>query len=122
MRSGAERDMVPVSRVLADQVAYQLRLLFRTPRALFLAFLFPLLLLLVRQVAAGDIPPAKGFSIVAGVMTFGIIVTSFATYATALVEARDRKVLKRLRGTPLPPWCYFVGRFAATAVLALLSA
>jgi ABC-2 type transport system permease protein len=120
MAEPGEIRVVPVSRVLPRQVGYQVRLLLRTPRALFLALLFPVLLLVVRHMAASDIPAASGFSILAGVITFGVIVTSYATHATALVEARERMVLKRLRGTPLPPWCYFAGRFAGTIVLALL--
>jgi ABC-2 type transport system permease protein len=35
-----------------------------------------------------------------------------------LVAAREAGVLKRWRATPLPRWCYFLGRILATVVVA----
>jgi len=42
------------------------------------------------------------------------------TVATTL--ARDEGILKRLRGTPLPPWVYMAGRVGAAALVAIVSA
>jgi ABC-type multidrug transport system permease subunit len=47
---------------------------------------------------------------------------TFTTPAITIALARDRGVLKRLRGTPLPAWAYLAGRMASAVVTALLSA
>lgn len=107
--------------VFMGQVAYQLRLLARTPRAAFSAFLLPVLLLVAFHLLrsySGSSDPA----LVGGLTAFGVIMTGYATHAGAVVAARERGVLKRLRGSPLPPWAYFAGSILATTALCLLSA
>lgn len=108
--------------VLAGQLAYQVRLLSRTPRAVVMIFVFPILLLLVRHTADANMPAAVRASAVGGVLAFSVIATAFQTHTAGLIAARERGVLKRLRGTPLPPWCYFAGRIGATCTLALVGA
>src|SRR5512144_1904819 len=87
-----------------------------------MAFVFPVLLLVVRHVGAAGTSVAQRGDLVAGGLCFGIVATAYSTHASGLVQARDRGTLKRLRGTPLPPWCYFAGRIAATTGLALAGA
>jgi ABC-2 type transport system permease protein len=41
------------------------------------------------------------------------------THAAALVAAREDGVLERWRAAPLPAWCHFAGRGAATVVIAM---
>jgi hypothetical protein len=54
--------------------------------------------------------------------------TAFINGPETVALQRDRGVLKRLRGTPLPAWAYLTGRlisvvwFSALAVLAVLPA
>ncbi|MGO9079292.1 MAG: ABC transporter permease [Streptosporangiaceae bacterium] len=47
--------------------------------------------------------------------------TAWNTYGVRLVAAREAGVLKRWRATPLPRWCYFLGRIAATVVVAAVA-
>jgi len=53
----------------------------------------------------------------AGRATFGLTLTAWNTYGVRLVAARESGVLKRWRATPLPRWCYFLGRILATALI-----
>lgn len=48
--------------------------------------------------------------------------TGYATHAGGVVASRERGVLKRLRGGPLPPWIYFAGSILATVAMCLPSA
>jgi ABC-2 type transport system permease protein len=111
-----------VTTVLVGQLGYQARLLVRTPRAVTMAFVFPALLLLVRHTASPSMPASVRDGAVGGVLAFSVISTAFQTHASGLVAARELGVLKRLRGTPLPRWCYFAGRIGATCALALVGA
>lgn len=112
-----------IGLMLAGQVGYQLRLLTRTPRALWLAIFVPAALLALRLGRTSDIGshPAAGspvFALVAGLAVFGLLNTAYVTHASGLVSARQDGVLRRWRLTPLPAGGYFAGRIATTVLLA----
>ena len=47
-----------------------------------------------------------------------------ATYTNLAIStaiARDEGILKRVRGTPLPPWCYIAGRVGSAVYMAVIS-
>jgi ABC-2 type transport system permease protein len=98
--------------LLLRQVAYQTRLLLRTPRVVAGGLVLPLLLLALR-----DGHPS-GSQTVAGLAAFGLLSTAYITHTSALVGARQAGVLKRWRATPLPSWCFFAGRLGATVLVA----
>ena len=108
-----------LGRLFIGQVHYQLLLLVRTPRAIFAGLLLPLVLLVVR----GNHQDSRAMvNLVAGLVSLAVISTAYLTHAAGLVTAREDGVLRRWRATPLPRWCYFAGRIAATVVLAVASA
>ena len=60
-----------------------------------------------------------GVTDIAGYAAFGLTLTAWNTYGVRLVAAHEAGVLKRWRATPLPHWCYFLGRILATMVVAV---
>ncbi|MFI6052444.1 ABC transporter permease [Streptomyces violascens] len=66
----------------------------------------------------------------AGMIAAGIMSVSFQSLGISIAIERDEKVLRRLRGTPMPPAAYFLGKvwlvlatgIAETAVLLLFGA
>lgn len=42
-------------------------------------------------------------------------------FTIALAEARESRVLKRVRGTPLPAWTYLCGQIAAAVIFGVVS-
>jgi ABC-2 type transport system permease protein len=66
----------------------------------------------------------------AGMIAAGIMSVSFQSLGISIAIERDEKVLRRLRGTPMPPAAYFLGKvwlvlatgIAETAVLMLFGA
>ncbi|MFE2285785.1 ABC transporter permease [Streptomyces sp. NPDC059443] len=66
----------------------------------------------------------------AGMVAAGIMSTSFQSLGISIAVERDEKVLRRLRGTPMPPAAYFLGKvwmvlatgLAETAILLLVGA
>ena len=107
--------------LLAAQVRYQLLLLSRNPRAMILSLVFPLLILVLNSTARHDVSPQLEAALVAGLATFGLIATAYVSHAIGLVTSRQDGVLRRWRATPLPAWCFFAGKIAATALMALAS-
>src|SRR6185312_4250446 len=68
----------------------------------------------------GGIPFATYFA--ASMVVWGAAVVLCQTLPEVVVSARERGVLKRLRGTPLRPWQYLAGRTLAGFGLAVLLA
>jgi ABC-2 type transport system permease protein len=107
--------------VLVRQVGYQLRLLARNPRAIWISVLVPGLLLVVRTGGHNHLGQADDTALAAavgGCVMFGILTTSYVTQAGGLVSARQDGVLRRWRASPLPAGGYFAARIAATALVA----
>lgn len=115
---------LPVLPVLLGQVRYQLRLFWRNPRSAFMSFLLPVALVVFVDALHRDERLAGGVPypqvVTAGMAVFGIIAVCYANLASQLVAARDLGVLKRLRGTPLPPWVELASRVAVSMLLALV--
>jgi ABC-2 type transport system permease protein len=51
-----------------------------------------------------------------------VVATAFAGLAISIVIRRESGVLKRVRGTPMPPWLYLSAGFASTAAVIALEA
>ncbi len=118
---GRQQRLPGVWRVLARQVGYQLRLLARNPRAIWLSVLVPGLLLALRAGRPSHMTRAQDMAVAAavgGCAMFGILTTSYITQASGLVSARQDAVLRRWRASPLPTGGYFAARIAATALVA----
>jgi ABC-2 type transport system permease protein len=110
----ASRRLPGVGLLLIGQIRYQLSLLLATPNALVIGIGLPVLLMIVFHPQRGSFAPAS----VAGFAIFGLTVTAWNTHGIRLIQAREAGVLKRWRATPLPRWCYFLGRILTTALFA----
>jgi ABC-2 type transport system permease protein len=85
----------------------------RDKEAAFFTIILPVLLLVVFGSAfTGDVVPGIRFSqyFLAGMLASGIAYTSFQNLAISIPQERDVGTLKRLRGTPMPPAAYFIGK------------
>lgn len=115
-------------RLLVRQVAYEQRTYWRTPSSAFFTFAFPLLLLFIfttmyrgtTLAALGGISYAQYF--VPGIVAFGVISACYTNIAITLCFRRDLGVLKRLRGTPLPPWIFMGGHIGSSLVVSAILA
>lgn len=50
-----------------------------------------------------------------------VVIATMPPIAISVAEAREKRILKRVRGTPLPAWCYFSGQVGAACVFAIAS-
>jgi ABC-2 type transport system permease protein len=96
------------------QYRLERKMFWRNPSAAFFGVLLPLLLLVIfGAVFAGD--RSKLDVIVPGIAGMSVMSATFISLAYNLTTLRERGILKRLRGTPLPPSAYIAG-LAANAV------
>jgi ABC-2 type transport system permease protein len=111
--------------LIGHQLRYQLLSFWRTPIALFFTVILPLMMLVLFNALFGgeDIetdggtwPVAQFFT--GGLAAFTAVSATFTNLANLVPMRRDEGVLKRWRGTPLPPWAYVAGMVAASVVIA----
>jgi ABC-2 type transport system permease protein len=108
--------MPSVGRLLAAQIGYQARLLL-SGRAVTIGIGFPIILLIASHQSHTQTTGPD----VARYAVFGLTLTAWNTYGVRLVAARESGVLKRWWATPLPRWCYFLGRILSTVVVATIA-
>lgn len=99
------------------QVRYENRAFWRNPPAAFFTFAFPLLFMAIFNVLFGE--RAAAFFTPA-IIVFGVVTATYTNLAMTVTIARDEGILKRIRGTPLPPWAYLAGRIGHAVVIGFL--
>ncbi|WP_245238735.1 ABC transporter permease [Streptomyces sp. MZ04] len=106
------------------QGALELRQFFRLREQVVFTFAFPIVFLFLFATIFSD--DVKGADItasqlyVAAMIAAGIMSTSFQSLGISIAIERDEKVLRRLRGTPMPPAAYFLGKIWLVLVTGLL--
>ena len=104
--------------------ALEIRMFFRQRDHVVFTFAFPVVLLfLFASIFSDDVEGAgiKASQLyVPAMMAAGIMSTSFQSLGVAIAVERDEKVLRRLRGTPMPPAAYFLGKIWLVLVTGLL--
>jgi ABC-type multidrug transport system permease subunit len=68
---------------------------------------------------AGETPDLRTFY-VGGFMAYAVLYAAFVASLPDLVDIRERGLLKRLRGTPLPLWTFVVARLAIALAVTLI--
>lgn len=97
------------------QFRLERKLFWRNPSAAFFSFGLPLmLLLLVASVFASA--PDELRVVIPGIAGMGVMATTFNALAINLTFRREEGLLKRVRGTPMPPGSYFAGFLGNAAV------
>jgi ABC-2 type transport system permease protein len=108
------------------QIRYQNRIFWRTPISAFFTLVFPLMFLIVFGLVFGSEDIEETGLTVAqfyapALAVFGAVSATYTNLAIGTAIARDEGILKRVRGTPLPPWCYIAGRVGSAIYMAAIS-
>ncbi|MDL5200413.1 ABC transporter permease [Streptomyces sp. ALI-76-A] len=102
----------------------EIRQFFRQRDHVVFTFAFPVVFLfLFASIFSDDVPDAgitASQLYVPAMMAAGIMSTSFQSLGVTIAIERDEKVLRRLRGTPMPPAAYFLGKIWLVLVTGLL--
>lgn len=111
--------------MLWSQIRYQNRIFWRTPVAAFFTLVFPLMFLFLFTAIFGNEPQAGGLTtaqwFAPNLAVFSAVSASYTNLAIGTAYARDGGILKRVRGTPLPPWIYIAGRIGSATYIAALA-
>ena len=109
------------------QVSYENRSFWRNPAAAFFTFLLPLIFLVLFNSIFGDSEltidgrDLDGSTFyVPGIAALAVVSACYTNMGMMVTISRDLGILKRVRGTPLPPWAYIFGRLAHAMLVSLL--
>src|SRR5690625_4678135 len=112
-------------RMTRSRISLELKMFFRERDSVIFTFLFPIIMLALFAVAisGGDeIELSTGGTIsfahyfLPGMAAAGIALSSFQTLGVEIAVEREDGTLKRLRGTPLTPLAYFLGKIGKVLI------
>jgi len=111
-----------------DRMLVELRIFFRDRMSVIFIFVYPMLMLAIFATVFGQngatvgpkpgIPFAQYF--LPGMVATGVLLSSFQNVTLSIAVERDEGALKRLRGTPMPPAAYFLGKIGSVLVTSLV--
>jgi ABC-2 type transport system permease protein len=114
--------------LLWRQVRAQNKLFLRNPFSAFFSLAFPVMFLLLfgSLNGGGRIEELGNIRFIQfltpGMLAFAVISTCYTGLVTGVAINRDEGLLKRVRGTPLPPWVYISARIGSAVWFSLVSA
>lgn len=113
--------------LVVKQTGYVNKAFWRNPGAAFFTVAFPLMFLVIFNLLFGneEIPVPGGRAkmsnfYVPAITAFAVISASFTYIAMGISVSRDAGILKRIRGTPLPPGAYMAARILHAILIAFL--
>ena len=119
--------MASDTAVLGRQLGYEQKIFWRTPAAAFFSFIFPIIFLVIfatlfkgQTAHVGNVRVTWNDYFIPSLVTFGIIGATFTNIAISLAIRRDNGVLKRFRGTPLPPWMFVAAVVLSSLIVAAI--
>ncbi|WP_422773425.1 ABC transporter permease [Plantactinospora sp. WMMC1484] len=117
--SAPARRVGPVALGLR-QGRLEVRQFLRSRESVVFTMLFPVVMIVIfASIFTGEIGGGVRFTqyFVTGMIATGLMTVGFQSLAIQIPIERDRGVLKRLRGTPMPKWVYFAGKVVMVAVI-----
>ena len=126
--SATTRPLPGTLRLGLARTVIELRTFFRERDAVIFIFAYPVIMLAIFATVFADqeITMGPGQTLdfatyfLPGMVATGILLTSFQNLAISIAVERDEGALKRLRGTPLPPVSYFLGKIGSVLVSSLV--
>jgi ABC-2 type transport system permease protein len=106
----------------------ELRMFWRDRNLVVFTFALPVVLLVLLGSIFGSEPPdgriggagvTSAMLLTAGMLTAGVASTAFTGLGSGVAVDRDDGTLRRLRGVPMPPAAYFLGKIILTLVVCL---
>ena len=115
--------------LLMRWIRARVTLMLRNPRVTFFTFAFPLMFLVIFSAINGDamVPGASGDEVrfaqfyTPSIGIFGLTMACYSNVVFGLSYARDERLLKRVRGTPLPMPVYLASWLTGAVLLGIAS-
>lgn len=118
-------------RLGASRIGYETRAYFRQGDSVFFTFLFPLVFLTIFSVAFSEASfgkDAAGHNVSAAefylpaMLAAGLLLSGLQNMAVDIAGEKSDGTLKRLGGSPLPVFSYFIGKLGQVVVTGILQA
>ncbi len=110
-------------RRVLHQLKFDLLIFRRNPAATFFTVILPLIFLVLFTSIFGNNTLDNGAKVatlyVPGILTLAIVSATTVNLAITMTTRRERGMLKRTRGTPIPPWVFILSQMLAGAVIAV---
>ncbi|HEX3678304.1 MAG TPA: ABC transporter permease [Galbitalea sp.] len=125
---------LPVGRTIRlgfSRIRYEVKGYFRQTDSLFFTFLFPVVFLTIFSVAFSNGnfgKDASGHTVTAAdyylpaMLAAGLLLSGLQSLAINIAEEKSDGTLKRLGGSPLPVFSYFIGKIGKVLVTGILQA
>jgi ABC-2 type transport system permease protein len=121
---GSRRTGPAVVRIGLSRAGVEIKQFFRERDSMVFTFFFPVIMLFIfgSVFSDQDLPGGITFTqyFTAGMLASGIVLSSFQQLAISISVERDEGMLKRLRGTPMPPAAYFLGKVGMVLATSLV--
>lgn len=115
--------MTAITRVI-PQLKFDLLIFRRNPAASFFTVILPLIFLVLFTSIFGNNTLDNGARVattyVPGILTLAIVSATTVNLAITMTTRRERGMLKRTRGTPIPPWVFILSQMLAGAAISAL--
>jgi ABC-2 type transport system permease protein len=98
----------------------EIRQFLRSRESVVFTMAFPVIMILIfASIFDDEIAPGVSYTqyFITGMIATGLFSVSFQNIGIWIPIERDRGVLKRLRGTPMPRWVYFAGKVILVVVI-----
>ncbi len=114
-------------RIAVGRIRWEQRMYWRNPAAAGFTFAFPLMFLVIFtaingnarvDITGGRVHFAQFY--VPAIVGFGVISACYTNLAITLTFRREQGILKRTRGTPVPPLAYLGGMVGNVVVISLI--
>ena len=111
---------------LRHQASFDLLIFRRNPAGTFFTVVLPLIFLVIFTTMFGNEEMSNGVRLatlyVPGILSLAVISSTTVNLAITMTSRRERGMLKRVRGTPIPPWVFIASQaLAGLAITALMT-
>ena len=110
--------------MIQHQLRFDLLIFRRNPAGTFFTVVLPLIFLVIFTSIFGNNTLENGAKVatlyVPGILTLAIVSATAVNAAITMTARRERGVLKRVRGTPVPPWVFVLSQALAGFVIAMV--
>lgn len=123
VRARAGRGGTHAARIGWERGKLEVKEFFRQRESVVFTVAFPVILLFIfGSILNYNIDGGIKFSqyFVPGIIASGLFGVCFQTVAIQIAIERDKGILKRLRGTPMPPTSYFIGKIVMVFSLVVI--
>ncbi len=108
---------------LRQQVLFDLLIFRRNPASTFFTVALPLIFLVIFTSIFGNETLENGAKVatlyVPGILALAIVSATTVNLAITMTTRRERGILKRVRGTPMPPWVFVASQAVAGFALSV---